>query len=667
MTAWPLARALSPLPEESLPGLLLRLAYRTERSPARIARLCGLIHRQNRLPGEYLFSLPADRIRPFASAARLNAQEANALTLSPFAAVYPPLASARTDGSRNTTAVRKSWAASMFSRYCAACLSGDGSPVQTLYGGPWKLRWHLPVSYACLTHRTLLSHTCPNCGGTPNRPTNTERQGLITHRTTTGLHPAQCRRLLPDGHGAPAAPCAARLDHDRRAEPLSEADMALMFALQHRIDQHLMPVRSDADAGHVGSDPSFFPDLIIAAHLIRLSWPDSAPYTTSTSMADLIDGHVSSAVTPRRTPEPARRTPTVWDAPEVPAECAAVLLAADNLLGREERDDAGMTERVRPLAASAFSRHPANTGAALRRMHVSPSMARALLGRAQGFYRAGGHRHARQSLPSRESCFQIGHVPALLPQEWLSAHFGDLLSHWTHLTDWRMRHLRRVATLKLAEMSGGGTWPDCAKALDIPWNTAQQSLTVIRQELNSRELWPEFERSVESVAIHMDQHTDRVHYGRRRELLSTWQIPADDWTELCCGLPRFRQGATSPSRDTATVLIWTQVTQGDHLHSPSLGAMRESSCSTEGLVGSINQLRTPVNRKGSKRELLLRIDTYSHLLAAACDRTAASLQAGSPPRAGNLLRGAVERKALPRITLVAESFSLREGDGDKAE
>lgn len=219
MTAWPLARALSPLPEESLPGLLLRLAYRTERSPARIARLCGLIHRQNRLPGEYLFSLPADRIRPFASAARLNAQEANALTLSPFAAVYPPLASARTDGSRNTTAVRKSWAASMFSRYCAACLSGDGSPVQTLYGGPWKLRWHLPVSYACLTHRTLLSHTCPNCGGTPNRPTNTERQGLITHRTTTGLHPAQCRRLLPDGHGAPAAPCAARLDHDRRAEP----------------------------------------------------------------------------------------------------------------------------------------------------------------------------------------------------------------------------------------------------------------------------------------------------------------------------------------------------------------------------------------------------------------------------------------------------------------
>ncbi|MGW3662554.1 TniQ family protein [Streptomyces sp. NPDC005141] len=76
--------------------------------------------------------------------------------MSSFAAAYPPLASVRIDGNRNTTAARKSWAASISSRYCAACLSGNGSPVQTLYGGPWKLRWHLPVSYACVTHRTVL-------------------------------------------------------------------------------------------------------------------------------------------------------------------------------------------------------------------------------------------------------------------------------------------------------------------------------------------------------------------------------------------------------------------------------------------------------------------------------------------------------------------------------
>ncbi|MFE0577165.1 hypothetical protein [Streptomyces sp. NPDC058874] len=406
---------------------------------------------------------------------------------------------------------------------------------------------------------------------------------------------------------------------------MPEVDLSLLLALQRRIDQRLMLGRSDDDAGQPTPDPYFFPDLIVAAHLIRLSWPDGARYASSTSMADLIDRHVTSTVARRRTPEPDGRTPIAWDAPEDPAECAAVLVAADSLLRHEERDDAGMTDHVRPLAASAFSRHPASIGASLRRMDVSSSMARSLLCHDQGFYRAGGHRHARQSLPSRESRFRIENVPALLPQEWLSAHFGDLLSLWVHLTDWKVRHLRRVSALKLAEMSGGGTWPDCAKALGIPWNAAQQSLKVIRQELNSRDLWPDFERCVESVASQLDWRTDRVHYRRRRELLSSWQVPTDDWAELCRGLEQFRQGTTSPTRNTATVLIWAQVTQGDHLHSPVLGTLRDSGCSTQRLVASINQLRTPANCKGGKRELLHRLETYSDLLSAACDRQAAAL------------------------------------------
>ncbi|MET8953432.1 hypothetical protein ACWEO4_06810 [Streptomyces sp. NPDC004393] len=131
------------------------------------------------------------------------------------------------------------------------------------------------------------------------------------------------------------------------------------------------------------------------------------------------------------------------------------------------------------------------------------------------------------------------------------------------------------------------------------------------------------------MASQLDWDTDRVHYGRRRELLSSWQVPAGDWVELCRDLEQFDQGATSPTSDTATVLIWTHVTHGDHLHSPVLGALRESGCSTQRLVASINQLRTPANRKGGKRELLRRLETYSDLLATACDRPVASLQTGS--------------------------------------
>lgn len=621
----PLARALTPLPEESLPGLLLRLAYRMERSPARVALLCGLIHHQNRLPGAYLFSMPSGRVGSFAAAARLSADEAKALTLSSFAAAYPPLASVRIDGSRNTTAARKLWAASLSSRYCSICLSGDGSPVQSLYGGPWKLRWHLPVSFACVAHRSLLSHTCPRCGGMPNRPESTERQGLIMNRTTSGLHPAQCRRLAPDTHGIPAAGCAARLDQGRQVAPAPEADMRTLVALQHRIDQHLGRGQPSADTAQSAFDRYFFPDLVVAAHLIRLSWPDGAQFASSTSLADLIDRHVSSTAARHAAPAPGPRTPTIWDPPESPAECAALLGAADSLLGHEERGDARMTDRVGALAAAAFGRSPATIGAALRRMDVSPAMARALACHSQGFYRAAGHRHARQRIPSRQGRFGVEHVPALLPQVWLSAHFDVLLSRWGHRSGWKVRHLRRVSALKLAEMSGGGAWPDCAKTLGIPWNTAQQSLKVIRHELNSQDLWSDFQRAVESVASHLDDRTDRVHYERRRERLACWRIPAGDWGELCRGLAQFGQGATSPTRETATVLIWAHVTQGDHLHSPVLGALRESGCSSQRLVASINQLRAPANRKGDKRELLRRLDTYSGLLSAVCDQPVASL------------------------------------------
>ncbi|MFE3722119.1 hypothetical protein [Streptomyces cyaneofuscatus] len=255
-------------------------------------------------------------------------------------------------------------------------------------------------------------------------------------------------------------------------------------------------------------------------------------------------------------------------------------------------------------------------------------MARALLRHDKGFYRAAGHRHARQSLPSRTGHFRIEHVPALLPVPWLSAHFEDLLSQWPHRTDWQVRHLRRVSALKLAEMSGGDTWPDCAKTLDIPWHTAQQSLKIVRQELDSQALWPDFERAVERLAGQLDRDAGRVRYGRRRELLSSWQVPPPDWTELFQDLPQFGQGATTPTRATATVPIWAQVTQGDHLHSPVLRALRESGSSTQRLVASVNQLRTPANRKGSKRELLCRLTKYSDLLATACDRSVVSWPAG---------------------------------------
>ncbi|WP_432167032.1 hypothetical protein [Streptomyces sp. bgisy031] len=266
-------------------------------------------------------------------------------------------------------------------------------------------------------------------------------------------------------------------------------------------------------------------------------------------------------------------------------------------------------------------------------MDVSPDLARAMARRSNGFYRAGGHHHTKQQIPSRLCHFGIRHVPALLPQTWLDTHFNDLLELWEQHSDLEVRHLRRVTSLKIAEMSAGGTWPEYAKKLQNPRHTAQQSLKVVTHELTGNGLWPAFERGVESLASQLDATTDRVDYSRRREYLETWRVPVADWTELCHGLSQFRQGISSPTEETATVLIWAQVTQGDHLHSPVLNALRQSGQNTHRLVASISQLRTPANRKGSKLELLHRLEAYAARLAALCDQTGAGVHTADSRRA----------------------------------
>ncbi|WP_416371331.1 TniQ family protein [Streptomyces sp. ID05-18] len=198
-TGYPaLARSLAPLPEESLPGFLLRLACRLERSPARIGVLCGLRTDSHRLPADHLLSLPPRLADALAKATRLSPSESQALTLagSGLTSTYTPLSRTRLDQGRIHAAVRQRWAVNLSSRFCPRCLAGDGSPVQNALGGAWKLRWHLPVVFACSEHSVLLSSTCPQCRSLPNHPPGTERSGLLMQRAAVGLHPAQCRHPL---------------------------------------------------------------------------------------------------------------------------------------------------------------------------------------------------------------------------------------------------------------------------------------------------------------------------------------------------------------------------------------------------------------------------------------------------------------------------------------
>lgn len=625
-----LARSLQPLPEESLPGYILRLAYRLGQSPARVGELCGLSTLHRRLPADYLRALPAQPAHALAESARLTPTEVQALTFagSGLTSTYAPLGSPNLNQGCNYAATRRRWAMNLSSRFCPRCLAGDGTPVQNALGGAWKLRWHLPVVFACPEHSVLLSAVCPHCHNAPNRPPRTERVGLLMERARTGTHPAQCRHPLPATQSRSAGTdlfCAGRLDRTVPGPPeMTPQDLGQIRSLQLRINQRLFPEHPQPGR----STPHYFPDLIAIAHLIKFSWPAGAGLIRSAHLAALVDTHAMAISRQLAQPlHPGPRPSSPWPAPDDPAQSAALLLAADTLLDYHEGDGTNLREHVQLLARTAFDRLPPNMAAGFRRMDFSPNLARALARRTNGFYQAGGHRNAKLHAPSRECSFSGEHVPALLPADLFTRHFSELCSEIGPLTEWNARHLRRAASLKLVEMAAGGTWSACARTLALPWNTTQQSLKVLKHLFATTASREPFDRAVEQVARTLDGSTPRISYAQRRRTLATWQLPEDDWAALCEGLTTLKGRPTSPSSQAATALVWAHVTQGDYLHSPVLTALRRAGESTTRLVAAVNQTRRASGSTGDRTHLLHRLGHYADQVALVCDQSPGSAAA----------------------------------------
>ncbi|WP_369184940.1 TniQ family protein [Streptomyces sp. Y1] len=614
MTARPLARSLAPLPEESLPGYLLRLSYRLNRSPVRVAELAGLGPvKANRLSTDLLLGLLPEAATAFGAAARLSPAEVAVLGLQRHQGAYPLLGTVH----RNRTAgsVTGSWAFTLSTRYCPACLTGDGSPVQRALGGAWKSTWHLPVVFACPSHGTLLKHRCWKCQASSN-PIRRGRATLLHRPSATGIHPLACRADGPNTAGSPPAqrpPCGARLDEDP-AHSKNTALAADTMAHLMRVQQRLLDRLHDAEA----HDPWFFPDLRAASQLIKLSWPPPPGILILPGpLLDLIDDHVE-AVRPGVNAHPAGGTPALWSAPSDAGQCGALLLAATTLLTADDR--VHLREGIQPLAQAAFARHPGSY-TTLRRQNLSPALARALVRQAHGFHAAGRTEKASVRVPSRDCRFGIEHVPPYLPGHWYDEHFADFAERLDNPTSYTVRHLRRAASLKLAEMAAGGSYPQCARQLGVPAEKATSTMNKLRPQMARGTLWGDFETRIENIAQRLDDDKDRIDYARRRTALADWQMPADHWAELTAILsPRFVRMAGETGRLTATVLLWTELTQAEYAHSPVLTAMRRCGTDTSRLVDNIAQTYTPVNQTATVRLVLRgRLDTYAARLSTHID------------------------------------------------
>ncbi|WP_030398336.1 TniQ family protein [Kitasatospora purpeofusca] len=620
MTARPLARSLAPLPDESLPGFLLRLATRLGRSPSRLATLCGLTERSGRIPIGLLEELPGTTARAFAQAAGLSTAEAHELTLQRFTTAYPPLRAVHGVPQRTTVMLQAQWALDVSTRYCPPCLHGDASSIQRAFGGAFKLQWHLPVTFACPIHHRLLEAACPAC----RRPLNTatlDRLNLVGSPRASHLHALQCRNeVAPAGAGRPGSRhCGAWIDGRDVAGQSSEtlvsrADLDRLLDVQRIIDHHLHHV-PDTAAKYESSPPSYFTDLIMAAHVIRLSWPLGAHLLPSAPLQTLLDAHAAplTALVRRQTTggHQPRRT-GARAAPTDTAQCAALLLAADTLIG--ESDPNLLREQAQPLMRAAYSSAPMYSGQISRSLDISPRLARALAIRSYGSH---GHRSLRAT--GRKRGYSAQEVPAYLPRAWFDAYFDGFLDRIPQAHRPRARAVRRAASLRLAELACGAPWTECAEILGLPPGIAAKLLTILGARLDATRMWPDFELRVDRIADHLDTTDDRVNYANRRRRLATWHMPGPDWWALSDGIPRLTRLHQQGDPAIGTVLVWSEATRGEPVHSPLMRELRRrgGDCATLSLEAKHLQAE---HLRGARLHLRQRLDTYACLLAAASDR-----------------------------------------------
>jgi hypothetical protein len=237
--------------------------------------------------------------------------------------------------------------------------------------------------------------------------------------------------------------------------------------------------------------------------------------------------------------------------------------------------------------------------------------------RARTFHR--GNEQARLLVPSRDCRFSTEEIPPLLPQDWFEAHFADFPERMINTNNWTIRHLRRAASLKLVEMASGTHWLQSADALGMLRGSASRTQAVLRDQIPDDGMWREFETVVEQIACILDNDPERINYADRRRVMATWEMPQIEWTRLCTGIPKMARMATQDPL-IGTALVWSEVTQAEHLQCPPVKALRQTDGPQARRVGDrVAQLLTPSRQMAGSLVLRHRLNQYAADLAARCD------------------------------------------------
>jgi hypothetical protein len=171
---------------------------------------------------------------------------------------------------------------------------------------------------------------------------------------------------------------------------------------------------------------------------------------------------------------------------------------------------------------------------------------------------------------------------------------------------------------------------------------------------------PTVRKHLEALACELDATTELIDYGRRRDALTTWSIPVDDWHRLSAELSRqqlVREQATTDwgdrKRRTASVLVWTRITQGEHLIAPLLLADKHTSGRhrTE-LALNVHQAwyKIRIGRPGQHWVRLKRaLDAYADHLGTDIDSGQTPQPAGERLTFRQLLRTSADQRDQPYL------------------
>ncbi len=578
----PLGRSLSPLPEESLRGYVLRLSYRLNLSPGRIAERTGLTadgRSPARAPAALLTEIPGEAKTAFARMTRLTTEQVDQLVLASLHERYPlPNEATRTSGPDRRLLTNRTIFLPQ-TRFCPDCLAGDGTPIQASFGGPWRKTWHLPVVFVCPQHRRLLEHRCPHCEHLVHGHRSGATALLLPAMRARPLHPAQCRTPIDTARGLtfPSC-CGSRLDQHGPAPRTATPEL---LELQERILSLLAPdgPTQTISAGQPTDPAHYFIDLQALTLLICSTWPATRPLSPSETTATAIDQHVDSLArqaSERQIRSPATTTRITFDAPPADAAASAGLARiADHILqGGEPAEVREHLRALLPASTRKASRSPWGLRVSRTTTPCSPGLTAAFAPLLRTFTRSGGQPQARRDVTIRPQLWGPEHIPAFLPKDWYDRHFEPLGGVNPMFT-------RRTAVLRLVQMVEGGSLGEAAGHLGI-------AATDTTHERKGRiysgaghvhriaKTHPDpyaFETALNALAGELDQpSTQLVNYQQRRRALEAWSIDADTWNDLIARLPAV-PGPQEPElgdrkRQIASIYIWVQITSGEHHFAP---------------------------------------------------------------------------------------------------